>query len=132
MHELSIATSLVSIATQALADADETRPVTMVKIRIGELAGVVIEALEFAWDVAIEDTRCAGARLEIERVPARVRCAACQVETDVGMPPQFVCRQCHQPTGEVVAGRELDLTALEIDDGSEPCSAEDHHETPHS
>ena len=128
MHELSIATHLVDVATEALENAGETQPVTVVKIRVGALAGVVIEALEFAWDIATDDTRCAGARLEIERVPTAVRCAACHADTTVHGPLLFICAQCGQPAIDIVAGRELDLVALEVHDGLGP-SAEECHAT---
>ncbi len=130
MHELSIATHLVAVATEALENAGETQPVTVVRIRVGALAGVVIEALEFAWDIATDCTRCAGARLEVERVPAAVRCAACHTETTVDGPLPFICAQCGQPAIDIVAGRELDLIALEVHDGPGP-SAEECHATAH-
>ncbi|HHN78875.1 MAG TPA: hydrogenase maturation nickel metallochaperone HypA, partial [Phycisphaerales bacterium] len=81
MHELSIATSLVSLVGDALESAGATGTVETVRVKVGALSGVVIEALEFAWDVAAEGTCCEGARLGIERVPAVVRCGECGAET---------------------------------------------------
>ena len=120
MHELSIATSLVTVAAEAVAEAGETRRIEAVRVRIGDLAGVVIEALHFAWDVAIEGTACAGATLEIERVPGRIHCDDCGATTILDQPPRFRCGTCDRPTGNVVGGRELDLTALELADDHDP------------
>ena len=119
MHELSIAVSLVSLATRALTDADETRPVLAVRIAVGDLSGVVPESLEFAWDVATEDTPLEGARLDIQRVMPRVRCPRCETETILATPPRFACAACGERTSDIVAGKELDLVSIELDDEDE-------------
>ncbi len=116
MHELSIAAALVSGVVEALEGAGEARAVEAVTARIGDLSGVVVEALAFAWPVAAEGTRCAGAALRVERVAGRVRCAVCGVETTLGSPPRFRCGVCDRPTGEVVGGREMELVSVELAD----------------
>jgi len=119
MHELSIAISLIDLATEALEDAGEARSVRVISVRVGDLSGVVVEALEFAWEMASEGTRCDGARLEIERVVGRVRCPSCDTVTELEFPPTYLCESCGRPTAEVVGGKELDLMTLEIDDQTE-------------
>jgi hydrogenase nickel incorporation protein HypA/HybF len=116
VHELSIATSLVELAIEAADRAGEKGRIEVVHIRVGSLAGVVIEALEFAWDVATGGTTCAGARLAIERVQGRMRCLACEAETELEDPPRFRCGKCGAATAHIVAGRELDLLSLELAD----------------
>ena len=120
MHELSIATNLVSLATEAVESALERRPITALRVRVGALSGVVVESLEFAWDVAAEGSRCEGARLEIERVPGRISCEACSTETELSDPPRFVCSRCGQRSPDVIAGQELELISLELDDSQSP------------
>jgi hydrogenase nickel incorporation protein HypA/HybF len=120
MHELSIATALVSAAADA-ADR-ESVPVTIiaVSIRIGDLSGIVPEALEFAWPFATEGTRCEGAELRVDRIPGRVRCAACDTETELASPPRFRCGRCGEPAPDITAGRELELVSLELADETPP------------
>lgn len=67
MHEMSIALHLVD-AVRARAEGAR---VVRVRVRIGELAAVLPEALRFAFEVACEGTALDGARLEIERVPGQ-------------------------------------------------------------
>jgi hydrogenase nickel incorporation protein HypA/HybF len=130
MHELSIALSLVDLATNAATDAGEDRPIEAVHIRVGDLAGVVIDALEFCWEVATRDTPCQGARLEVEAVAVRVSCPSCHQESELEAPHAFRCAHCGTPTAQVVAGRELDLVSLEISD--DPPSHSSHPEARHS
>jgi hydrogenase nickel incorporation protein HypA/HybF len=82
MHELSIAVSIVELASE---EAERHRParVEAVHLKLGALSGVVKDALLFSWDLACDNTAIAGCRLAIEDAP----------------------------------GRELEVTALEIQDG---------------
>jgi hydrogenase nickel incorporation protein HypA/HybF len=65
MHELSIAVSLVDAICDELPRLGDVS-VRAVRIRVGALSGVVPDALMFAFDVAADGSRVAGARLEIE------------------------------------------------------------------
>jgi hydrogenase nickel incorporation protein HypA/HybF len=115
MHELSIALSLVEIASAAVAEAD-AGPVAVVYIQVGALAGVVCEALEFSFEIAAADTPLAGARLQIEALPLIIHCAVCDHDVRPVGPSSFRCPQCNTPSANVVQGRELDLVALEFDE----------------
>lgn len=114
MHELSIATSLIEIAEESARRAGAER-ICSLRVRVGALSGVVIEALEFVYPVASEDTMCDGATLEIEPVPARVRCRVCAHEAEMeGLGP-FACPSCGAPAPEIIAGHELELMSMEVE-----------------
>ncbi|MEM1347236.1 MAG: hydrogenase maturation nickel metallochaperone HypA [Myxococcota bacterium] len=76
MHELSITQNIVAIVAEKAAG----RPVQAVTLRIGELAGVEVEAVRFCFDVCAKGTSVEGAKLEIEQPPGRGRCTACAEE----------------------------------------------------
>jgi hydrogenase nickel incorporation protein HypA/HybF len=84
-------------------------------LRVGDLSGVVPEALEFAFDVVTTGTMAEGARLEIMRVPLICACTACGSQFQ---PPDvffdFDCPQCHGMSARVCQGRELELDYLEV------------------
>ena len=67
MHELSIAMSIAEAAAEEAQRHSGAR-VCAVHLRLGELSGVVKEALLFSWDASSEDTPVSGARLVIEDV----------------------------------------------------------------
>ena len=87
--------------------------VTLVRVRIGDLAGVVQEALEFAWEALAEDTAAAGSRLAIERVPITCYCARCAKEF-AARALSYRCPECGQPSAELRRGRELELISIEV------------------
>lgn len=116
MHELSIALSLVdSIEQQASRRGIER--VDAVRVRIGAMSTVVSDALRFAWDLAAEGSVAQGARLDIEIVPVVVYCPACAAERTIEGPIVLQCPTCGAPTPDVRAGRELQLSAVEVSSG---------------
>ncbi len=108
MHELSIALAVVAQVEEA-ARAHGARRVGSLRVRIGELSGVVPDALAFSFDLASDGTLLEGAELITETVPARARCPVCERETAVGVPPALWCPACGQPLTELLTGRELDI-----------------------
>jgi hydrogenase nickel incorporation protein HypA/HybF len=70
MHELSIAVSLVDAICEELPHLGDVS-VRSVRVRIGALSGVARDALTFAFDIAADGSRIAGAQLEIEDTPGR-------------------------------------------------------------
>jgi hydrogenase nickel incorporation protein HypA/HybF len=115
VHELSIAVSLVELASEQAAEIGRAR-VEAVHVRLGALAGVVEEALRFSFDLAAGGTPVDGARLVVERVPVAVFCAACGAERVLDEPLRFHCPVCGGPAGDLVRGREIELTALEVEE----------------
>jgi hydrogenase nickel incorporation protein HypA/HybF len=113
VHELSIALSVVEVATEEAARRGGAR-VAAVHLKLGALSGVVADALRAAFDLAREATPLAGAELVIEEVPVVALCPACAAERAVEF-PQLICPVCGAATPEVVRGRELEVVALELE-----------------
>ncbi len=128
MHELSIAVSLIDMASEE-AERLGVRVVAL-HLRLGPLSGVVREALLFSFELAAEGTAIEGARLEIEEVPVVVFCPACDDERPLPSIQDFRCPVCGTPTPEVVRGRELELATMEVSAMEEAPMEETHNATP--
>ena len=115
MHELSIAMSIVEFA-QEEAERRGSARVTAVYLRLGAFAGVVKEALLSSYEMACSDTRLEGSRLIVEEVPLLVYCSGCDARRPVNENHWFACSVCGAPTPEIVQGKELEVTGLELDD----------------
>ena len=111
MHELSIADAIVATATR---HADGRR-VARVEVKIGHLRQVVASALELAFELVAEGTPVEGAELEVEEIPARVACRECAAESRASEFP-LVCGSCGSAFVDVIAGEELFVDALELED----------------
>jgi hydrogenase nickel incorporation protein HypA/HybF len=112
MHELSIALSIIDVASEE-AEGRGAR-VLAVRLRLGPLSGVVKEALLSAFASAREGSPLEGARLEIEEVPIVAHCPTCREDRVLPGPQEIFCPVCGTPTPDLVGGRELEVTALEI------------------
>ncbi len=64
MHELSIAASIVEAVTES-ASAYPGARVKEVRLRVGALASVVEDSLQFCWELATEGSPLAGSALVI-------------------------------------------------------------------
>ncbi len=113
MHEVSIMTEAVRMAVEA-AQAAGARRITELRMRIGMLSGVVPEALQFAFEAVAAGSLAENATLTIEQTPARFWCEACKSEF-VAVKYFAECPQCNTASHALRAGRELELSAMEID-----------------
>lgn len=77
MHELSIAEGIIEIVERT-ARANDVKRVKAVRVSIGELAGVDIPSLEFAWESVRKGGPAAEAALEIERPEGAAWCLDCE------------------------------------------------------
>ncbi len=109
MHELSICES---IARAALKHADGRR-IDVINVRIGQLRQVIPETLSYCWSVVCYETELEGSRLQIESVPAQVRCQQCDV-TAVISEPVMLCPRCGGTGVELVSGEEFLITTIEL------------------
>ena len=112
MHELSIAMSIVEMAEEEARK--HHAQVTAVHLKLGPLSGVVRTALESSFALACEHTALEGSTLVVEEVPVIVFCPRCQARRPLPSIQRFVCPACETPVSDVVQGRELMVTALEI------------------
>lgn len=113
MHELSIALSIVEMA-QEESDRHGQAQVLAVHLRLGQLSGVVKEALLSSYEMACEATALEGSQLLIEEVPIEVFCPKCDGPRAVASIQWFCCPECGTPTPTVLHGREMEVVALEI------------------
>ena len=113
MHELSIALGIIDIAEDQAGKAGAAT-VSEIEIEIGALAGVVLDALEFALDVAVRDTILEGAAVRITTTPARGRCADCSGEFEV---EHFfsLCPRCDGYNVDIIGGEELRVKSITVD-----------------
>jgi hydrogenase nickel incorporation protein HypA/HybF len=114
MHELSIAMSIVDMAQEEAERRDVK--IDAVHLELGPLSGVVAEALLFSYEVACSGTRLEGSRLVIKAVPIEVYCPACKAQRILPSMQWFCCPECGTPTADVIHGKELLITGLEVRD----------------
>jgi hydrogenase nickel incorporation protein HypA/HybF len=120
MHELSIAQSVLEAVQAEAARHPGAKPMK-IGLKIGELAAVDPDALQFAFEVLTRETELEGLKLEIEFCPRWHRCFDCGTEFAV-KDFDFRCTKCQSTRNECISGDELQMTYLELEE-HEPSTA---------
>jgi len=115
MHELSIVSSVIETVTDSLAAYPGAR-VLEVRLRVGALASVVVQSLEFCWGIATDGTPLAGSKLVVNVVPVVARCAKCAQDVELASLQSFRCPRCGEPVTDLRQGRELEIESIEIEE----------------
>jgi hydrogenase nickel incorporation protein HypA/HybF len=114
MHELSIAQSIVDIVGQYVQLAEQER-VRKIAVRIGAMAGVVPDSLQFCFSAVVHNTPLESAVMEIEHTPFTVTCHACGRATE-SEPGLALCPACGSVDTEITSGTELQVVSIDVDE----------------
>ena len=114
MHELGIAQNILEIVQQSVTD-NQAPAVRLIRLRVGQLSGVVPDSLEFCFKAIVSDTSMRQASLAIEQMPTVFRCKKCGYRFQVN-DLEYLCRECKSPDLEILSGRELDIIEIELEE----------------
>jgi hydrogenase nickel incorporation protein HypA/HybF len=112
MHELGLAQSILDIVSQYIPPS-QASAVRSVRIRVGQLSGVVASSLEFCFAAIVGDTAMQNARLVIEEVSATANCPNCNRVFAIEH-MAFLCPTCGNTCISVISGSELQVVDIEL------------------
>jgi hydrogenase nickel incorporation protein HypA/HybF len=114
MHEVGIAASVLEAVRAEVATRPGTRAVS-VHLRIGELAGVDPDSLRFGFDALVKDSDLDPLALQVDYITRQQLCLACNRKFE---PDRYTleCPSCGSLLGECVAGDELDIASIVLED----------------
>jgi hydrogenase nickel incorporation protein HypA/HybF len=113
MHERSLAESVREIVEET-ARANGARRVTAVRLEIGKMAQVEVDAMRFAFEVVQRGSLAESARLEIVETDATAWCMLCSASVVIsrrGDP----CPQCQSHQLQVTGGDRMRVMDIEIE-----------------
>lgn len=111
MHEMSIVMGIVKIAENE-AQKTGIDKFTAIDLEIGNLAGIEYDALDFAWNIAVEGTVLEKAIKNIHKIQAKAQCGDCNNIYDV----QYMhdnCPNCGSYLKSILQGKELKVKSLD-------------------
>jgi hydrogenase nickel incorporation protein HypA/HybF len=114
MHELSVAQSILSIAENAAPKTTNTT-ITSIHLQIGELSGIELEPLKFAFSIIKKDTILEHAELDIELIRGEAYCPQCKSEFHMHYYGAS-CPNCGNYFIHVSKGREMRVVNLVVDE----------------
>ena len=113
MHELSITQSILSIALEQ-AKVAQANKIIKINLTIGELTGIVDDCVQFYFELLSKDTIAAEASLSFHRPPTKLRCRNCATTFSPDN-LDWACPNCRERSIEIISGRELYVSSLEVD-----------------
>ena len=113
MHEQSIVESLLALVLEN-AEKEKAKKILRIYLVVGELSGVVEDAVTFYFNFISRDTIAEGASIFFMNIPAKVKCRNC----DTAYSPEkqdYHCPNCGEQKVDIISGRELYLERMEIE-----------------
>lgn len=113
MHEMSIAEGILDIALDYAA-RNQAKKIQCISLRLGEMAGVETDALQFCFTALTKGTIAETAELKLHKIPLIGRCKNCGEETHIEQ-YCFFCPACKSGQLEILSGREMQVEYLEVE-----------------
>ncbi|MBI5016650.1 MAG: hydrogenase maturation nickel metallochaperone HypA [Deltaproteobacteria bacterium] len=120
MHEMGIALEVARIAREEAASQGGAR-VTALRVRVGGWSGVDPESLRFSLETLVSPTAAepddllSGCRIDLDLVAPEFSCPGCGLRFAASGYLE-ACPACGADGAELVAGDELSLVELELED----------------
>lgn len=113
MHELSIAKNIVEIVEDEVKEKN-AKFVSELNLEIGELSGIIVEALKFALDEVVKNSILDNTLINVNVVKAIAKCDKCGFEFDTN-DYYSNCKKCNNIYTEIITGKELKIKSIVID-----------------
>ncbi|MBN1664865.1 MAG: hydrogenase maturation nickel metallochaperone HypA [Deltaproteobacteria bacterium] len=115
MHELPITESILKVVLKH-AEKNGVRQVNLIRMGVGMLSELEDEWLQNYFDYLSKGTVAEGAKLVIDRLPAKVRCNACSntYEAQTAKIAELKCPECGEKAGTLISGREYTIKEMEV------------------
>ncbi len=108
MHELAIIQSVVDMVVERTAG----RQVATVHITVGQLSGVVPDAMQFCYEIVTAGTPLVGSSLAIDATAGSGHCRTC--DEDFALDRLILLCPCGSADVQIVTGQELLVTSVEM------------------
>jgi hydrogenase nickel incorporation protein HypA/HybF len=112
MHEIGIAQNILEIVRQSVPE-DQAAAVRGIRVRIGELSGIIPDSLDFCFSALVSETEMRRASLVMDTIPTISLCKDCRQQFTVEN-YDFSCPSCNGGNLELVAGKELEVVEIEL------------------
>ncbi len=114
MHELPVMEQVLKLVLKHAA-SNGVNQVLGVQMEVGALSDLEEEWMQRYFDHLSTGSVAEGARLKVERLPARMECAGCGAvfSPDLQSRDRLSCPECESPNCRLVSGREYRVVNLE-------------------
>ena len=115
MHELPVTESILQVVLRHAENNCVSR-VMKVHLQVGKLSDLEDEWIQHYFYYLSKGTLAEGAKLQIERMPIRLECNACDASytVDTAGEIDLPCPHCGEKDSQLVDGRGYFITNMEV------------------
>lgn len=113
MHELSVTVSILKICSEQ-QELKGFKKVNEIRIKQGELTGLVPSCINYYFNEISKGTACEGAKIIVDRIPLKIKCSECSFIGEVNK-NTYTCPKCNSSKIKILNGREFYVDSLEVD-----------------
>ena len=113
MHELAITEGIIEAAVPE-AERAGAKKILEIRLKIGELSGVLPECIQEYFNIASRGTIAEGARLKVEKIPITIECRNCGFTGEIKK-TRIHCPECDSSDFALKSGREYFVDSLEVE-----------------
>lgn len=115
MHELGIMKNVLEVVLE-YAEANHVKRIGAINLSVGALADIVPTYAQVFFELISKDTVAANAKINIEQIPAKIKCRSCGTETEMDINHLlYECDQCGSKSIDLVSGREFRVLSMEVE-----------------
>lgn len=115
MHELPVINSIHSIVMKHAA-VNQVKKVVTIYLQVGALSDLEDKWMQQYFDYVSKGSIAEGAKLVIERIPAKMQCLDCNCSYEInvkdGTTPS--CPECGSSACNLISGREYFIKNMEV------------------
>ena len=113
MHELSVTISILKICQEEKRIRGFKR-VNEIRIKEGELTGLVPNCINYYFKIIAKGTECEGAKIIIDKVPLKIKCMECLFTGEVNK-NTYMGPKCNSNKIKILNGKEFYIDSMEVD-----------------
>jgi len=97
------------------AAKNDVEKIRAINLEVGALSDIVPQIAQDFFGFIAKGTIAEGAQVNMERIPAVIKCRTCGLEDDFNMDhPSLVCPDCGSKSVELISGREWRIGSIEV------------------
>ncbi len=113
MHELAITEGIMEAALPAAMEAG-AKKILEIRLKIGELSGVMPECIEEYFSIISKGTIAEGAKIIVKKIPISIHCNECDFEGEIEK-GSSACPKCKSANFKIISGREYFVDNLKVE-----------------
>ena len=113
LHEYAITQNIVNICCEE-AEKNNALKISSIKLKIGELSGLVPECIQEYFNFISMNTVAQGAKLQVEKMPIIMQCNNCGSINEINK-VDFNCQSCGSTDVKIIGGNEFLIDSMEVD-----------------